>query len=73
MQKVINILAIVSFIGTASIIGGGFYLYSQKDALIEEAKKRATEEVMKVVPDMIGNLMPEIPEVPSATGAAIPF
>tara|TARA_B100000925_G_scaffold287655_1_gene267289 strand:+ start:401 stop:622 length:222 start_codon:yes stop_codon:yes gene_type:complete len=73
MQKIINILAIVSFVGTASIIGGGFYLYSQKDALIEEAKKRATEEVMKVVPDMIGNLMPEIPEVPSATGAAIPF
>ena len=73
MQKIINILAIVSFVGTASIIGGCFYLYSQKDALIEEAKKRATEEVMKVVPDMIGNLMPEIPEVPSATGAAIPF
>ena len=73
MQKIINILAIVSFVGTASIIGGGFYLYSQKDSLIEEAKKRATEEVMKVVPDMIGNLMPEIPEVPSATGAAIPF
>ena len=73
MQKVINILAVLSFVGTASIVGGGFYLYSQKDALIEEAKKRATEEVMKVVPDMIGNLMPEIPEIPSATGGAIPF
>ena len=73
MQKVINILAVLSFVGTASIIGGGFYLYSQKDALIEETKKRATEEVMKVIPDMIGNLMPEIPEVPSVTNGAIPF
>lgn len=73
MQKVINVLAILSFVGTASIIGGGCYLYSQKDTIIEETKKRATEEVMKVIPDMIGNLMPEIPGIPSVTNGAIPF
>ena len=27
MQKVINVLAVLSFVGTAGIIGGGYYLY----------------------------------------------
>ena len=35
MQKVINVLAVLSFVGTAGIIGGGYYLYTQKDPIIE--------------------------------------
>ena len=37
MQKIINVLAVLSFLGTASIIGGGYYLYTQKDPIIENA------------------------------------
>ena len=40
MQKLINVLAVLSFVGTASIIGGGVYIYIQKDALIENAKEK---------------------------------
>ena len=42
MQKVINALAVLSFLGTASIVGAGAYVYIQKDALIESAKEAAT-------------------------------
>lgn len=77
MQKIINVLAILSFLGTASIVGAGTYVYLNKDALIESAKKEATQAatdaVMKAIPGMLDAAMPEIPKVPSATGGAIPF
>ena len=74
MQKLINILAVLSFLGTASIIGGGTYLYLQKDAIIEDAKekvaKAAAEAITEALPGMMDSAMPELPK---ATGPAIPF
>ena len=73
MQKVINVLAVLSFLGTASIIGGGVYVYLQKDALIESAKERvtkaATEAIAGALPGMLDAATPELPEV---TGPAVP-
>jgi hypothetical protein len=73
MQKVINVLAVLSFLGTASIIGGGVYVYLQKDALIESAKERvtkaATEAVTSALPGLLDSAVPELPEV---TGPAMP-
>ena len=73
MQKVINVLAVLSFLGTASIIGGGVYVYLQKDALIESAKERvtkaATEAIAGALPGMLDAAVPEMPEV---TGPAVP-
>jgi hypothetical protein len=73
MQKVINVLAVLSFLGTASIIGGGVYVYLQKDALIESAKERvtkaATEAIAGALPGMLDAAVPELPEV---TGPAVP-
>ena len=76
MQKVINVLAVLSFLGTASIVGAGAYVYINKDSLIEQAKeaatKAATEAVAGALPGMLDGLMPEVPELPSATGGAVP-
>ena len=73
MQKVINLLAVLSFVGVAGIYAGGTYLYTQREAIIENAKeaaaKAATEAVMNAIPDMLDAAMPELPEV---TGGAIP-
>ena len=74
MQKVINVLAVLSFLGTASIIGGGYYLYTQKDPIIEGMKEKivtaATEAISDALPGMLDAAMPELP---NTTGPAIPF
>jgi hypothetical protein len=84
MQKLINALAVLSFLGTAGIIGGGVYVYLTKDALIDSAKKQvteaATEAITSALPGLIDAAMPKMPEVtggaipntPSTTGPAIP-
>tara|TARA_B100000925_G_C21657052_1_gene324002 strand:+ start:151 stop:405 length:255 start_codon:yes stop_codon:yes gene_type:complete len=73
MQKIINVLAIVSFLGTASIIGGGTVVYLRRDAITESVKERvakaAAEAIAGALPGMIDSAMPEIPEV---TGGAMP-
>ena len=38
MQSLINLLALTSFVVSASVVGGGIFLYTNKDALIEKAK-----------------------------------
>lgn len=74
MQKVINLLAILSFVGVAGIYAGGSYLYIQREEIIKNAKesatKAATEAVMNAIPDLLDAAMPEIPEV---TGGALPI
>ena len=74
MQKLINVLAVLSFVGTASIIGGGVYVYIQKDALIENAKekvaKAAAEAIAGALPGMLDAATPKLPE---ATGGALPM
>ena len=74
MQKLINVLAVLSFVGTASIIGGGVYVYIQKDALIENAKekvaKAAAEAISGALPGMLDAAVPKLPE---ATGPALPM
>ena len=73
MQKVINVLAILSFVGTAGIIGGGTVVYLRRDAIAERVKenvtKAATEAITNALPGMLDSA---VPELPGATGGAIP-
>ena len=74
MQKLINVLALVSFVGVTGIIGGGAYVYLNKDALIENVKEKvttaATEAIAGALPGMLDAAMPELPGV---TGGAVPI
>ena len=73
MQKLINVLAVLSFLGTASIIGGGTYVYLNREALAENVRekvaKAATEAIAGALPGMLDAATPKLPE---ATGPAIP-
>jgi hypothetical protein len=84
MQKVINVLAVLSFVGTAGIIGGGTYVYLQRDSIIEQVKEgvanAATEAIAGALPGMMDAGMPELPSstggalpLPTTTGPALPF
>ena len=87
MQKIINVLAITSFVVSGAVVGGGFYLYSQKDAIIEDIKEKALGSVLGgvgggalggAVPKMpmdpdFGNLgAPDLAPSPSPDQAAVP-
>ena len=73
MQKVINVLALSSFIVSAAIVSGGTWLYLNKDVLIEDAREKitnaATEAISGALPGMLDAAMPELPNV---TGGAVP-
>ena len=73
MQKIINVLAVLSFAGVVGIVGGGTYVYLQKDALIKELTGvlagGAIGAISEAVPDILDAAMPEMPEV---TGGAVP-
>ena len=74
MQKLINVIALLSGLVSLSVVGGGAYLYLQKDALIEDAKKNAIETVTKSVTEALpGLIKDQMPELPTTTGGAIPF
>ena len=82
MQGLFNLMAISSFAVSAGLVGGGAYLYLNKDKIVTEvvdnAKITITEEITKALPGIINSVveipeMPEIPSVPSSTGPALPF
>ena len=89
MQKLINVIALLSGLTSLGLIAGSGYLLMNKDALIEDARAKATEEITKAItealPGMIDSAMPELPKmtggvdagsaqsVPNMTGGAIPF
>ena len=41
MQKIINVLSIASFVVSVSVVGGGIYVYANKDALIKSVTEKA--------------------------------
>jgi len=73
MQKLINVVALLSGLTSLGLIGGSAYLLLNKDTLIDQAKsaaaKAATEAVSSALPGMLDAAMPKLPE---ATGPDLP-
>ena len=73
MQKIINLLAVLSFVGVSGIIGGGAAVYLNREAITENVKekvaKAAAEAISGALPGMLESSMPELP---SATGPVLP-
>jgi len=67
MQKVINVIALLSGLTSLAVIGGGVYLYKNADVMIEDVRKNvanaAVEAVSGALPGLIDAAMPDIPEV----------
>ena len=63
MQKLINVLALSSFLVSAAVVGGGVYIYLNKDPLIEKAKSQVMESIADILPGALtgglgGDLVP---------------
>jgi len=76
MQKLINVIALLSGLTSITLIGGSAYVLLQKDAIIEGVKEQAIGELKTVLPGLVEELLPpipEVPELPKATGGVIPL
>jgi len=79
MQKLINGVALLSGLVSLAVLGGGAYLYVQKDTLIEGAREKATaaitEAITEALPGMVDAAIPGVPEMtgPAMSSPVIPF
>tara|TARA_Y100001938_G_C7994398_1_gene381259 strand:+ start:731 stop:955 length:225 start_codon:yes stop_codon:yes gene_type:complete len=74
MQKVINVLAVLSFIGLSSILATSGYVYWRRDAIAEQVTENITQAATEAIADVLpGMLDAAMPELPKTTGPAIPF
>jgi hypothetical protein len=79
MQKLINGVALLSGLVSLSVLGGGAYLYVQKDTLIEGAREKATaaitEAITEALPGMVDAAIPGVPEMtgPAVSSPVMPF
>tara|TARA_B100000575_G_C22726331_1_gene436069 strand:- start:59 stop:292 length:234 start_codon:yes stop_codon:yes gene_type:complete len=71
MQKIINVLAIASSVVSLTVVGGGVYLYTQKDAIIEDIKEKALGSLSGGISDALPGLVDT--SIPDATGDAMPL
>jgi len=64
MQKAINVIALLSGLVSLSTLISIGYLYQNKDVLIEEAREKVSEEVLKAVSQSLTGGIKEIPVIP---------
>jgi hypothetical protein len=73
MQKLINGVALLSGLVSLSVLGGGAYLYVQKDTLIEQSRERVTAAITEAITEALpGMLDAAVPGVPEMTGPVVP-
>ena len=74
MQKIINVLAVLSFVGVSGIIGTGAAVYLNREALAEQARERITKAAAAAITDALpGMLDSAVPALPSATEGPVPI
>ena len=68
MQKLINVLAVTSFLVSGAVVAGGSYVYVNRAAIIEDVKEKALEEVTSILPSLLP--VPQIPGIAPSAGFA---
>ena len=72
MQKLINVIALLSGLVSLGVLGGSFYLYKNANVMIEDAREKVIEEIAEALPKIVNEMMPAVPVVPPVTGDVIP-
>ena len=67
MQKLINVLAVTSFIVSGAVVAGGSYVYLNREAIRDNIKEKALEQVTSILPSLL-----PVPQVPGLGGASAP-
>ena len=70
MQKIVNVLAIASSVVSLTVVGGGVYLYTQKDAIVNSIQSKVMDAVGDAIPYMMSGSLPKTTGLPVAPKAA---
>lgn len=57
MQKVINVLALLSFGVSACVVAGGVYIYQNKEAITDNIKQQVVDAATSGVGDALPGLL----------------
>ena len=75
MQKLINVLAVISFGVSTAVVVGGVYVYTNQDAIRDNIKRQVTEGVKEAIGGsqigsaLIGGSSPGVDVTDEALGA----
>ena len=59
MQKLINLMAVSSFVVSGVVVFSGFYVYSNRETLIQSVKENITKGLMpEGIPTDVNSLTP---------------
>ena len=74
MQKVFNLLGATAFLMSGAMVVGTLVLYTRIPSLTKYYMSELKLELTKLVTDMVPGQIDEVmPELPPATGPAMPF
>ena len=71
MQKLINVLAVSSFVISGAVVGSGVYVYFNRASILDEIKSKVMGSVTESLPDVLST-DGMIPSLPDATGPVLP-
>ena len=74
MQKIVNVIALLSGLVSLGVVVGGTKIYLEKDNMINNIKSQliqgVTESITNSLPGIVDS---SIPELPTTTGPVLPF
>jgi len=70
MQKVINVLAVTSFVVSGAVVGSGIYVYFNRASILDGIKSKVMDSVTGKLPSALGSIVPDI--MPDTTGPVLP-
>jgi len=71
LQKIVNVLAVASAAVSIAVVGGGAYLYLNKDAIIDDIKKEALGGLGGIAGGAGGGAL-EVPPIAPTAGLGLP-
>ena len=76
MQKLINVLAVTSFVVSGAVVGSGVYVYFNRASILDGVKSKIMESVAGSLGGLGGGLVPDMAEpsapIPSDVGLGVP-
>ena len=69
MQKVINVLAVTSFVVSGAVVGSGIYVYVNRASILDGIKSKVMDSVTGKLPSALGSIVPDI--MPDTTGPVL--